>query len=681
MAILIVDDHEQNNYMLEVLLKGAGYSTRQVTNGQEALEELKHNNIDLIISDILMPVMDGFELCRRIKANKKFCKIPVIFYTATYTGTQDENFAIKIGAARFIEKPCEPEILLKAINEVFNSGIHENKDPIKPAEEEVLKLYNERLVRKLEQKMLELEKETKELRKTQNSLDASEYKYKRLLQGMTDGFVCVDLKKRIIEVNDSYCEMLGYTGEELVGMSYEDFTPPEWHELEQKISDQVMQKDSSGVYEKEYIKKDGTVFPIELRTSLVFDDQNNKVGMWAIVRDITERKAAEKKEKELEQQLFQAQKMETIGRLAGGIAHDFNNLLSVIIGYSSLILEMLDEEAPYFNKLNEVYQAGMRAKTLTRQLLAFSRKQQLETEILNLNQIIGNFEKLMRRLIGDNIDLKLNLLNKPLRIKADAAQIEQVLMNLAVNARDAMPKGGSITLTTKETTLDNEQTEIYSELKPGKYSIIEFKDTGTGINSELIDKIYEPFFTTKEKDKGTGLGLSTCYGIIKQHHGDIRVESREGHGTTFTILIPVCDAKPVRLKNDTTPVSSEPRKGKVLVIEDDPHVRKLTCMVFSDKGYEVLESKNGIEAIKMAQKITERIDIIVSDVIMPEMKGPEACRQIKQIHPEAKILFISGHADNQLQDAGFNRFQAKFIQKPFSIRELLKQCDDLLKED
>ncbi|MDD2467381.1 MAG: PAS domain S-box protein [Desulfobulbus sp.] len=340
--ILIVDDQEQNRYLVEVLLKGNGYETVLANNGVEALDRLQFCEFDLIISDILMPVMDGFGLCRQEKIDELLRQIPFIVYTATYTGPQDEAFALKIGASRFVQKPCEPEFLMATVRDVIAAGRSgETGPPPEPAQdEEVFKLYNERLVRKLEQKMLQLEIETKVLIETEEVLRISERKYRRLHERMTDGFFYVDMQGRILESNESFRQMVGYSAEELSRLAYQDLTPEQWHALDEDIlHNQVLLKGFSEAYEKEYCRKDGTVFPVELRGFLVNNDAGEEDGMWALVRDMTERKEAERAQKELEEQLYQAQKMESVGRLAGGVAHDFNNMLSVILSYAQMGLE------------------------------------------------------------------------------------------------------------------------------------------------------------------------------------------------------------------------------------------------------------------------------------------------------------------------------------------------------
>ncbi len=680
MNVLIVDDQEENLYLLEALFRGNGHDVHLASNGAEAHERLKSGGVDLVISDILMPVMDGFELCRKIRTDEALRHIPFIIYTATYTGPQDEEFAIKIGADRFIQKPCEPDAFMEAVQEVVGGARRSDVDvSAAPHEEEVLKLYNERLVRNLEQKMQQLEKETRMLRETEKALRISEGKYRRLHESMTDGFVYVDMNGFIRESNKSFQNMLGYNSEELSRLTYLDLTPEKWRAYEQDIvTNQVLGKGYSEVYEKEYWKKDGTVFPAELRTFLIRNDAGEKEGMWAIVRDITERKQAEKAQKELEDKLHQAQKMESVGRLAGGIAHDFNNLLAVILGYGEILLGALDKNHPHYKPLDQICQAGVRARDLTRQLLAFSRKQILEMKVVNINQVVTGFEKLLLRLIGEDIHLALSLASMPLPAKADTAQLEQLLMNLAVNARDAMPEGGTLTIETASVELDRTYTEIKPGVLPGRYAMICVSDTGCGMDKQTLDRIFEPFFTTKDSDKGTGLGLATCYGIVKQHGGNIWVYSEPGEGTVFKIYLPLSSEEPV---NETLPaieLTEERNSATVLVLEDELSVRNLVGEILTEHGYKTIESGGASEAIAKAAAHSNPIHLVITDVIMPEMKGPEAFEKIREHHPEAKVLYMSGYTDNVVACQGILKEDIEFIQKPFTVKGLLQKCHSIL---
>ena len=431
-------------------------------------------------------------------------------------------------------------------------------------------------MRKLEQKMLQLETETKALREAQESLRISESKYRRLHESMTDGFVYVDMQGLSARATNLFRRMLGYTEEELSRLTYKDLTPEKWHAFEQDIvTNQVFVNHSSDVYEKEYRKKDGTVFPVELRTFLIRNEKGREGRNVGHCPGYHRAKAAEKAQKDLESQLHQAQKMESVGRLAGGVAHDFNNLLSIILGYAEIALQTSNKDHPHHELLTQIYQAGVRASDLTRQLLAFSRKQILEMKIVDVSNVVTGFEKLMRRLIGEDIAVNLSLTSDPLPVKADISQLEQVLMNLAINARDAMPDGGALTIETRVVELDEAYAKTRPGVTPGAYAMIGVSDTGCGMGRDTLEHIFEPFFTTKERDKGTGLGLATCYGIVKQHQGNIWVYSEPGHGTTFKIYLPLCAEKGVA---EARPVKRLPRvtgSATVLIVEDDPSVRKL----------------------------------------------------------------------------------------------------------
>ena len=675
MNILIVDDQEGNRYLLEALLKGNGHAVLSAANGAEAMEYLESGGTELIISDILMPVMDGFELCRKVKTDETMRHIPFIIYTATYTGPQDEAFAIKIGADRFILKPCEPDVFMAAVREVTTAG--KNRDAgmaPEPQEEEVLKLYNERLVRKLEQKMLQLEKETAALRETQEELRKSREKYKTILDNIVNGYYEVDLAGNLTFFNRACVNILGFSPAELMGMNNRMFMDKE---NARKVFETFHHVFTTGepyrALDWELIKKDGTICYVDTSISLIRDNDGKAIGFRGVLMDITERKQSEKKQKDLESQLYQAQKMETVGRLAGGVAHDFNNLLSIILGYGELVLTSLGKDHPHHEPLEQIYQAGCRARELTRQLLAFSRKQVLEMKVVDVSQVVTGFEKLLRRLIGEDTQLNLALSSGPLMVNADTAQLEQVLMNLAVNARDAMPGGGALTIETKFAELDETYTGTRTGVTPGDYALISVSDTGAGMDKEILERIFEPFFTTKG-DKGTGLGLATSYGIVKQHQGNIWFYSEPGEGTTFNIYLPLCDKKG---EAEAGPVKRLPPvsgSATVLLVEDDPPVRKLACRILADHGYAVIESDDPADAVARAASHDGPIHLVLTDVIMPQMKGPEVFMKIREHHPEARVLYMSGYTDNMIMRQGVLKEGIQYIQKPFSINGLLEKC-------
>jgi two-component system, cell cycle sensor histidine kinase and response regulator CckA len=680
MKILIVDDQENNRYLLESLLAGNRHAVDAAANGMEAWDRLKTDEFDLIISDILMPVMDGFELCRKVKSDETLRHIPFIIYTATYTGPRDEEFALKIGANRFIVKPCEPDVFMKAVYEVTSADRQGHDDLPPPArEEEVLKLYNERLVRKLEQKMLQLENEVQTRREAEETLRESQEKYKSILNNIEDGYYEVDLAGNLKFFNPSMCRMLGYSATELRGLNNQAFMDKE---NARKVFETFNHVFATGeprrALDWELIRKDGARCNVDTSISLIRDGDGNVIGFRGVARDITERKKAEKDKERLSAQLQQAQKLESIGRLAGGVAHDFNNLLLIILGYTELVLSSLDKAHPHHEPLEQVYQAGLRARDLTRQLLAFSRHQVLEIKAVDVNQILTGFEKLLRRLIGEDVELALLKDDNPLTVKADIAQLEQVLMNLAVNARDAMPNGGTLNIETAIVELDEAAIENKSGLLPGTYAMIGVSDTGFGMDRETRDRIFEPFFTTKEKDKGTGLGLATSYGIIRQHGGDIWVYSEPGGGTIFKIYLPLCANTPV----DSPVIPKNPRpvagSATVFIVEDDPMVRRLAAQILSGHGYTVIETDDAVDAVSRAASHKEPIHLVLSDLIMPKMKGPEVFEKIRESHPEALVLYMSGYTDNMLSYQNLVKEGGNYIQKPFTVTGLLEKCHKVL---
>ncbi len=387
--------------------------------------------------------------------------------------------------------------------------------------------------------------------------------------------------------------------------------------------------------------------------------------------DITEKE-------NLRLQLLQSQKMEAIGRLAGGIAHDFNNLLTTILGMVDLLLMNFDESDPRTRDLLEVKKAARRASLLTKQLLAFSRRQVLQPTILDLNTVVREMSKMLRRLIGEDIELVTVLDENLGYVKVDQSQIEQVIMNLAVNARDAMPEGGKLTIETANVELDEEYARRHVGVKPGSYVMLAITDTGFGMDEKTSSRIFEPFFTTKEKDKGTGLGLATVYGIVKQSGGNIWVYSEPGKGTTFKIYLPrVAETK----RSSTAETAREDNlqgSETILVVEDDDMVRNLTCKILSGAGYRVLNGASGEEAVRIAQEHGDEIDLVITDVVMPRMSGKELARKLKEIGLEAKTLYISGYTDNAIVKHGILEEGIEFIQKPFSLKTLLKKVRDVL---
>lgn len=399
----------------------------------------------------------------------------------------------------------------------------------------------------------------------------------------------------------------------------------------------------------------------------------------AIERELREaqtraaRKAAEKALKESEEQLRQAQKLEAVARLAAGVAHDFNNILTAICGNSEMLLGQLQNGDPKRKNAEQIAKCASMAAGLTRQLLTFSRKQAVESRVIKLNEVAGNLERMLRRLIGEDIDFRTLLDDKAGHIKADPGQIEQVVMNLAVNARDAMPEGGKLTVRTGNLSVGENAPSHVRGLKPGAYAVLSISDTGTGMTEEVRAHLFEPFFTTKPAGKGTGLGLATCFGIVKQSGGHIEVESYLGKGTTFRVYFPQVQeqVEPVRAGAPSTELAGG--NETVLLVEDEPMVREWAGIALRERGYTVMEASNGAEALRLAQQHKGRIDLAFTDVVMPIMGGSEMASALRAVHPETKVIFTSGYSEEVVGEHGVEWRNINFLQKPYHGGSLASQ--------
>ena len=473
-------------------------------------------------------------------------------------------------------------------------------------------------------------------------------------------------------VNPEFTRLYGYTEQEVVGkttprvLKSGSRSPEEYASFWKAILDKRVGKE-------EWVNKtkDGRLVNIENATNPILDEQGDITGFLAIQRDITERKV-------LEGQLRQAQKMEAVGRLAGGIAHDFNNLLTIIAGYSDMMLSRLAADDPLRAHVSEIRIAGDRAASLTRQLLAFSRQQVLAPQVLDLNAVVANMDKMLRRLIGEHIDLVTVCEKRLWHVKADPGQLEQVIMNLAVNARDAMPKGGKLTLETANVELDGAYARAHVAVKPGRYIMLAVSDTGCGMDSETQSHLFEPFFTTKERGKGTGLGLSTVYGIVKQSGGNVWVYSELGRGATFKVYLPQVD-EPLE---EPRPVEARAVPARatetVLVVEDEVSVRSLVRGVLESRGYRVLEACHGADALSISDQHGGPIHLLLTDVVMPEMSGRDLASRVMPRRPEIRVLYMSGYTDDAIVHNGVLDAGTAFLQKPFTPDALARKVREVL---
>ena len=450
-----------------------------------------------------------------------------------------------------------------------------------------------------------------------------------------------------------------------------------------KLSAMMLETHSKGIpYSQEYriIHPDESIRWIYDRGFPIKDDQGHVYMMTGVATDISATKQTEEALRRSEEQLQQAQKMEAVGKLAGGVAHDFNNILTAISGQTELLLLDFPDNDPRSLGVREIQRAADRATSLTRQLLAFSRKQIIQPRILDLNGVILNLDKMLRRLISEDIQI-VSLPEPNLgSVSADPGQIEQVIVNLAVNARDAMPHGGKLTIETANADLDGEYCQQHAEVKPGPYVMLAMSDMGIGMDSETQSHIFEPFFTTKEKGQGTGLGLSMVYGIVKQNDGYIWIYSEPGHGTTFKIYLPRAVDTRVVAEPPSPKISTTSFRGSetILLVEDESMVREITQKMLQREGYVVLSASKGSEALVISGQHQGSIDLILSDVLMPDMSGPETVERLISEHPNAKVIYMSGHTENAIVHHGILDHGVYFLQKPFRREALLRKVREVV---
>jgi two-component system cell cycle sensor histidine kinase/response regulator CckA len=511
-----------------------------------------------------------------------------------------------------------------------------------------------------------------ERKRSAEALRRSEASFRSVVEDAPYGIYRSSLSGELALVNSALEKMLGYPSkEELLQTNLANgvYRYPVEH---QKLSQILLSDENFKDIEVEWKRKDGT--PITVRCSgCSIKDENGEVAYIEVfAEDVTERRG-------LERQLRMAQKMEAVGRLSGGIAHDFNNLLGVIIGYSQVLKRTLGPQNPSFEHAEEIERASQRAVSLTRQLLAFSRQQVLEPVVLNLNTLVSDMEKMLPRLIGEDIALKLELDTSLSQVKADPGQIEQVILNLAVNARDAMPDGGKLLIQTANVNLDVAYTRGHPGSRPGSYVMLRVTDTGTGIDPEIQSQIFEPFFTTKDRDKGTGLGLATVYGVVKQSGGYIAVDSEKGKGASFSVYLPrleqpVADSIP---SPAAAPVNTRGTET-ILLVEDADPLRKLAEMFLKESGYHILSAPDGQQALQTARQHPGPIDLLLTDVVMPGMNGRVLGERLASSQPKMKVLYMSGYTDSFIAGHGVLERGTHLLHKPFTQETLTRKVREVL---
>ncbi len=524
---------------------------------------------------------------------------------------------------------------------------------------EILKFVSQQLAAAIEHKRYE------------EALRRSEARSRSLIFSAAFGICRCTLGGRFLDVNPALINMLGHASVEDVlqlDARRELFVNP--LELDRLVEDYRRTGSLNGV-EVQWRRKDARVIIVRLSGCAATTTDEPGEVLELIAEDITDRR-------QLEEQLRQAQKMDAVGRLAGGVAHDFNNLLMVINGYTEVLLEQLEKGSAMHQKVESIQQAADRAATLTRQLLAFSRKQLLELKVVDVNTVIGDMERLLRPLIGENIELVTRLSSDAGHTRADAGQLEQVIMNLVVNAKDSMPDGGRLTVQSSDVTVRQNFRE-HRFIQPGRYAVISVSDTGHGMDKETQSRIFEPFFTTKEKGKGTGLGLSTVYGIVKQSNGYVFAQSELGAGTTFYVYLPRVEDSTEELSPAQSPQNEAGGCETVLLVEDEESVRELVRVTLISRGYNVLEAENGERGLQIADSCKEHIHILITDVVMPGIGGRELAKRLLVLRPGISVLYLSGYTEDAVVTQGALGPGTGFLQKPFTLQNLAKKVREVIR--
>jgi PAS domain S-box-containing protein len=662
---VVIDDTVADRLLAETLLKHLGYTVTSCADGQAGLDVINQLLPDLIVADLITPGIDGYDLARAVRGNAGTATTPIVLQTAHYLESEVRRLAAQIGVMNVIIKPYEPQAFLDTVA----AALRDKPAVDRPGHnghagiefhEEHLRLVSAKLHEKV-----------RELDTARGEFETTASRYRNLFRIHPEPMWVFNVETlRFLEVNDAAIRRYGYSRDEFLAMTIEKIYPPEeLAAMLASLNTPDLEQPTGGFHQL----KDGTVIEVQVSTRDV-----GKGSRYVMAQDVTEKK-------KYQQQLQRAQRMESLGQLAGGVAHDFNNLLGVIINFSWFVKANLTAEVergngerlrPVLKDMERIERAAENAARLTHQLLAFARVDVAQPRPMDMNVVVAEMAPMLRRTLGEHINLVAAPGPELWPVMIDSGQLSQVLTNLAVNSRDAMPKGGKLTIDVANVDVDLAYAAARPTLKPGRYVRLRVSDTGAGMDKKTLEHAFEPFFTTKPRGQGTGLGLATIYGIVTQAGGSIEVYSEPGMGTRVSVLLPATDQAPT-----ADAVRDAPRaqaSETVLVVEDSDDLREIVDRILTQSGYQVMVAADGAEAIEMSRKFTGHIDLLLTDVVMPHMQGNELAPLLVAARPGLRVLYMSGFAQPALAADGTLPPELALLDKPFNEPTLLARVREVL---
>ncbi|GAC1689015.1 MAG: hypothetical protein PVS2B1_10560 [Candidatus Dormibacteraceae bacterium] len=653
---VVVDDNAADRLLASTLLKHAGYKVMVCGDGRAGLDLILQEHPDLIIADLITPNVDGYDLARAVRFDPETSATPMVLQTAHYLEAQVRQLAAKIGVQEVIIKPYEPQAFLAAIAKAVNAKSSSPGGGGPTFDFEHMLMVSAKLYEKV-----------REVEATHEELEAAAAKYQLLFEAHPEPMWVYDLEtQHFLEVNEAATQSYGYSRDDFLAMTIHDLVPPMEASTSAATLPKMLEPDEGSLFHR---KKDGTVIEVEITThDLTF---GRRPSRYVMAQDVTAKHL-------LAQKLHQIQRVESLGKLAAGVAHDFNNVLGVIMNFNWFVKANLtaavesgegERWRPVLKDVERIERAAEHAARLTRQLLAFAREEVVRPRPMNVNAVVLELAPLLQRTLGEHIELETSLSSDLQTVMIDPGQLSQVLTNLAVNSRDAMPKGGKLTIDTENVDVDATYTGSRPGLKPGRYVRVRVSDTGTGMDKSTLQHAFEPFFTTKPRGQGTGLGLATIHGIVSQAGGQVSLYAEPGRGTRASVLLPVTDLTEAP---ELPAISPKARANEtVLVVEDQDDLREIAGRILSQNGYQVISAASGPEAIEMVRLYTGHIDLLLTDVIMPQMLGTELAPLLLHDRPDLRVLFMSGYAQPTLGANGEFPKEADLLDKPFTEPTLL----------